>query len=204
MTTSSRLGVSVAILAAQSRARSASGDPSYPTRIGLGGELTSSACTPLRQVGKAVGGVRWIHAHAFTRSGARARAPGVAPMTLAPCLRDFGLSPRARVGARLVLKTQTEEASVMPAGTSYDTGAPTIEVRIYRNDQLMVRELCESEEEVAAVVEQWSDIENIYALVDDLSTRHGPGDILAPDELSMSDERDYSIASATVSSRGTE
>ena len=92
----------------------------------------------------------------------------------------------------------------MPAGTFYDSGAPTIEVRIYRDDQLLVRELCESEEEAATVVEQWSDVENVYVLVDDLSAHHGPGDILAPDELLMSDDEDSSIASATFPGYGTE
>ena len=61
----------------------------------------------------------------------------------------------------------------MSAGTSYDTGAPTIEVRIYRNGQLLVRGLVETEEDAAAVVEQWSD-ENVYVLVDDLSAQHPP------------------------------
>lgn len=92
----------------------------------------------------------------------------------------------------------------MPAGTFYDTGAPTIEVSIYRNDQFLVRELCESEEEAATVLEQWSDVENVYVLVDDLSEHHGPGDILAPYELLMSDGEDYSIASATIPGCGTE
>ena len=49
----------------------------------------------------------------------------------------------------------------MPARTFYDTGAPTIEVRLYRIDQLLVRELCESEEEAATVVEQWCVVENV-------------------------------------------
>lgn len=70
----------------------------------------------------------------------------------------------------------------MPADASYDTGAPTIEVRIYRGGQLLVRELVETEEDAAALVEQWSAVENVYALVDDLSARHAPGDILGPDE----------------------
>ncbi len=78
----------------------------------------------------------------------------------------------------------------MPAGTPYDIGAPTIEVRIFRDDQLLVRELCESEEEAAALVEQWSDTDNVYVLVDDLSAHHGPGDILAPDELPSGDDDD--------------
>ena len=92
----------------------------------------------------------------------------------------------------------------MPAGTSYDTGAPTIEVRIYRNGQLLVRELCESEEEAATVVEQWSDVENVYVLVDDLSAHHGPEAILAPDERLMTDAEEYYIASATIPGCGTE
>ena len=53
-------------------------------------------------------------------------------------------------------------------------------------------------------MEQWSDVENVYVLVDDLSAHHGPGDILAPDELLMSDDEDYSIASATIPGCGTE
>lgn len=92
----------------------------------------------------------------------------------------------------------------MSAERFYDTGAPTIEVRIYRNSQLLVRELVESEEDAAAVVEQWSDTENVYVLVDDLSAHHVPGDILAPDELSISDDDGHSIDSAAIPGRGTE
>lgn len=92
----------------------------------------------------------------------------------------------------------------MPDGTLYDTGAPTIEVRIYRDDQLLVRELCESDEEAAAVVGQWSDADNVYVLVDDLSAHHGPGDILAPDEPVTSSEEECSIASAPLPGCGTE
>lgn len=92
----------------------------------------------------------------------------------------------------------------MPSGTSYDTGAPTIEVRIYRNGQLLIRELVETEEDGAAVVEQWSDVENVYVLMDDLSARHAPGDILAPDELVRTDEEDRAICAAAIPGRGTE
>ena len=45
-------------------------------------------------------------------------------------------------------------------------------------------------------MEQWSDVENVYVLVDDLSAHHGPGEILAPDELLMSDDEHYAVASA--------
>jgi hypothetical protein len=35
--------------------------------------------------------------------------------------------------------------------TLYDTGSPSIEVRVYRHEALFARELCESESEAAAV-----------------------------------------------------
>lgn len=92
----------------------------------------------------------------------------------------------------------------MSTQPSYDTGAPTIEVRIYRDGQLLVRELVETEEEAARVVEQWSDVENVYVLVDDLSTHHAPGEILAPDEPLTSDDDGHSIDSAEIPGRGTD
>ena len=67
----------------------------------------------------------------------------------------------------------------MSAGTSYDTDAPSIEVR----------ELCESEEEAATVVEQWAEVADVYGLADDLPTS---GDDANP------------IASAPVPGFGTE
>lgn len=92
----------------------------------------------------------------------------------------------------------------MSARALYDSGAPTIEVRIYRHDKLLIRELCESEEEATAVVEQWSDVDNVHVLVDDLSTHHGPEDILAPDEPLTGGGEDYPIASAPIPGYGTE
>ncbi len=58
---------------------------------------------------------------------------------------------------------------------------PTIEVRVYRQGQLVARELCESEEEATVVVEAWSEIEGVECEVDDLSIRHRPGDVLEPE-----------------------
>jgi hypothetical protein len=93
----------------------------------------------------------------------------------------------------------------MSAETSYDAGAPTIEVRIYREGRLLARELVETEQDAAGVVERWSDVENVYVLVDDLSVRHAPGDILAPDELPTGGaDDDHSIDSAAIPGRGTE
>lgn len=76
----------------------------------------------------------------------------------------------------------------MSSPTEYDAGAPTIEVRVYRDDLLLARELCETEADAAAVVERWSDVDHVYVLTDDLSSHHDPGDILAPDELPTSDD----------------
>lgn len=92
----------------------------------------------------------------------------------------------------------------MPAGTEYDAGAPTIEVCIYRGDLLLVRELCETEADAAALVEQWSDVQDVYVLIDDLSSRHGPGDILAPDELLTGDDGDHLIDPTSHPGPGTE
>ena len=56
-------------------------------------------------------------------------------------------------------------------------------MRIYDHDRLLARELCESEEDAAAVVERWSDVANLFVVADDLSTKHEPDDIRgAPSE----------------------
>lgn len=68
----------------------------------------------------------------------------------------------------------------MSAGTLYDAGAPTLEVRIYDHSRLLARELCEGKEDAAAVVECWSDVANLFVVADRLSTKHEPDDIPAP------------------------
>ena len=60
-------------------------------------------------------------------------------------------------------------------------GTPTVEVRVYRDGALVHRELCESEEESAALVEQWAEQEGVECEIDDLSVRHRAGDVLEPD-----------------------
>jgi hypothetical protein len=61
----------------------------------------------------------------------------------------------------------------------YDSGAPHIEVRVYERDRLIARELCESEAEADALVERWAEEGTYTFQVDDLSTTHGPDDVLA-------------------------
>jgi hypothetical protein len=64
---------------------------------------------------------------------------------------------------------------------------PTVEVRVYRDGQLVHRELCESDDQAALVVEAWNDVEGTEFEVDDLSSHHRPDQIL---DLEAPDARD--------------
>ncbi|GAB3260468.1 hypothetical protein [Nocardioides dilutus] len=93
----------------------------------------------------------------------------------------------------------------MSGGSPYDTGAPTLEVLVYRHGRLLTRELCESEEDAASVAERWRDVADVAVVVDDLSSKHGPDDILAPEEPFLADsEEGRPIAEATMPGLGTE
>ncbi len=59
--------------------------------------------------------------------------------------------------------------------------APTVEVRVFRDGELVHQELCESEDEAALIVDQWSELEGVRCEVDDLSIRHRAGEILEPE-----------------------
>ena len=69
--------------------------------------------------------------------------------------------------------------------------APTIEVRVYRDGELISRELCESEDEASLIVDTWTELEGVTCEVDDLSAgSHYPDEILeAP--LTTGPEADY-------------
>lgn len=77
---------------------------------------------------------------------------------------------------------------------------PTIEVRVYRDGRLIERELCESEERAALVVEAWQEIDGVECEVDDLSVRHGPEDILSPEAPEL--EEEYPAAGQNDPARG--
>lgn len=62
---------------------------------------------------------------------------------------------------------------------------PVTEVRVYRDDELVERVLCESEEEAAEVLERWAEVEDVTCLVDDLSFHHAPGDVLEPEPTEL-------------------
>ena len=68
---------------------------------------------------------------------------------------------------------------------------PTMEVRVFQNGRLVHRELCESDEQAALVVEAWSELEGVECEVDDLSSRHGPEDVLAPESTELANDEDY-------------
>jgi hypothetical protein len=69
---------------------------------------------------------------------------------------------------------------------------PVIEVRVFRHGALVHRELCESEEQAALVVDDWAELDGVVCEVDDLTVRHGPDDILAPEPAEL-DEDDYPV-----------
>jgi len=58
---------------------------------------------------------------------------------------------------------------------------PTIEVRVYQHGQLLRRELVESEEAAAIVLDIWSELEGVHCEVDDLTVRHIEGQVLEPE-----------------------
>jgi len=65
---------------------------------------------------------------------------------------------------------------------------PTVEVRVFRHGTLVHRELVESEEQAALVVDEWSELDGVRCEVDDLSIRHHPGEILEPELPIVPDE----------------
>ncbi len=65
-------------------------------------------------------------------------------------------------------------------GVEYGAEAPTVEVTVYRHGELIHRELCESEEAAADVMERWSDEVGVECFLDDLAVHHREGQILEP------------------------
>jgi hypothetical protein len=66
--------------------------------------------------------------------------------------------------------------------------SPTVEVRVFRHGELVHRELCESEEQAALAVDEWSELEGVRCEVDDLTVTHRPGEILEPEPALDLDE----------------
>lgn len=68
----------------------------------------------------------------------------------------------------------------------------TVEVVVFRHGDEVRRELCESAEAAALVVEEWGEQEGVQCQVDDLSVHHRPGQILepGPDEFDDAEYRE--------------
>jgi hypothetical protein len=73
----------------------------------------------------------------------------------------------------------------------YDIGAPTIEVIVRQHGAVVARELCESAEEAAEVVERWSEVEGVACVVADLGVDHRPDEILG-EQQELDDDEDRS------------
>lgn len=65
---------------------------------------------------------------------------------------------------------------------------PTVEVRVYRHGDLVHRELCESEEQAALVIEEWSELDGVRCEVDDLSVHHQPGEIVEAEPAELGED----------------
>ena len=80
--------------------------------------------------------------------------------------------------------------------------APTVEVLVYRHGDLVHRELCESEEAAADVVDEWGELEGIEFVVDDLAVKHGQGQILEPDADELFADEAYPHATGREEEEG--
>jgi hypothetical protein len=49
---------------------------------------------------------------------------------------------------------------------------PTVELRVYRDGVLLLKELCDSEEDASEAAHRWSELPGVYCEVDDLSAEH--------------------------------
>lgn len=61
--------------------------------------------------------------------------------------------------------------------------AAPVELRLYRDGSLALRQLCESPDEAARLVQEWADQGLSRVEIDDLSSRHEPDEILEPELL---------------------
>ena len=87
---------------------------------------------------------------------------------------------------------------------THHTRTPSFEVRIYRDDELVVWESCASAQAAAAIVAQRSDLDHVYVLVDDGTPTSGPGDVFTTPESRESGDEDQPLAGLALPGYGTE
>ena len=61
--------------------------------------------------------------------------------------------------------------------------AGTIEVRVYRDEHLVQRELCRSSEDAAAFVERWEQADGVVCEIRDLSADEAGDEFFEPETL---------------------
>ena len=94
----------------------------------------------------------------------------------------------------------------MSAGT-LDITELTIAVRVYDHDELLTCELCESEADVADVVERWADLASMVVVSDETPTTFAPGDVYPEHDivhLGTPPEPPHPIATTLIPGCGTE
>jgi hypothetical protein len=77
-----------------------------------------------------------------------------------------------------------------PEDLAFGGETPSVEVIVYRHGAIVHRELCESEEAAAGVVEHWDELDGVHCVVEDLASKHRPGQILEPNADFFADEDD--------------
>ena len=65
-------------------------------------------------------------------------------------------------------------------GLDFGNEAPTVEVLVWREGEVIHRELYESSGAAADVVDRWNEIDGAQCSIDDLSVAHRAGQILEP------------------------
>ena len=63
----------------------------------------------------------------------------------------------------------------------FDVGAPTLQVKVYEDGELVERVPCESMQEAAAIVADREERIGVECVIEDLAVRHEPTDVLAPE-----------------------
>ena len=94
----------------------------------------------------------------------------------------------------------------MSAGT-LDIDTLTIAVRVYDHSELIACELCEREEDIADVVERWSDLASMVVVSDETPTTFAPGDVYPEHDvvhLGAPPEPPHPIATTSLPGVGTE
>jgi hypothetical protein len=76
-------------------------------------------------------------------------------------------------------------------GVEFGGEVPTVEVVVYRDGAEVHRELCETVDAAAVVIERWSELEGVECVVDDISAHHEPGEIPEPEPETIDSEAAY-------------